>query len=309
MKIWVGVTDRNWYDHLARLRPEEVNFWQPSGSRTFRVLQAGEPFLFKLHSPENFIVGGGFFVRYSPLPASLAWEAFEGKNGVTSLEDLISRVRRYRADDQSIDPVIGCNVLAEPFFLPRSEWISVPSNWAANIVQGKSYDTESEEGQKLWSAVQQFITLGHRVREATTFPPDQDDRRFGAEYLARGRLGQGAFRVLVTDAYLRRCAVTGEKTLPVLEAAHIKPFALNGPNSVKNGILLRSDLHKLFDLGYVTVTPALKLEVSSRLKVEWENGREYYAYHGKDLRCRPDDVGSYPSSEFLQWHNENTFKG
>ena len=139
--------------------------------------------------------------------------------------------------------------------------------------------------------------------------PDEDDRRFGAEYLTRGRLGQGAFRVLVTDAYLRRCAVTGEKTLPVLEAAHIKPFALHGPNYVRNGILLRSDLHKLFDLGYVTVTPDLRLEVSPRLKVEWENGREYYAYHGKELRCRPADAGNFPSGEFLQWHNENTFRG
>lgn len=70
MKIWVAVTDENWYEHLGRLAPEEVNFWQPSGSKTFRVLQAGEPFLFKLHSPQNFIVGGGFFVRYSALPAS-----------------------------------------------------------------------------------------------------------------------------------------------------------------------------------------------------------------------------------------------
>jgi putative restriction endonuclease len=309
MKIWVGVTDKNWYDHLTRLAPEEVNFWQPSGSRTFRVLQPGEPFLFKLHSPENFIVGGGFFVRYSALPASLAWEAFEGKNGVHSLKDLISRVRQYRVDDQSIDPVIGCNVLAEPFFLPRSEWIAVPSTWAANIVQGKSYDTESEEGAKLWSTVQQFLVSRWRVRDAATYLSDDNDRRFGAEYLTRGRLGQGAFRVLVTDAYLRRCAVTGEKTLPVLEAAHIKPFARQGPNFVRNGILLRSDLHKLFDLGYVTVTPDLRLEVSPRLKLEWENGREYYAYHGKELRFRPADAGNSPSGEFLQWHNENTFRG
>jgi putative restriction endonuclease len=94
----------------------------------------------------------------------------------------------------------------------------------------------------------------------------------------------------------------------VLEAAHIKPYALEGPHSVKNGILLRSDLHKLFDLGYVTVTPTLKLEVSRRLKAEWENGREYYAYHGKELMCRPTDAASFPSREFLQWHNENTFK-
>jgi hypothetical protein len=83
--MWVGVTDKNWYEHLARLAPEEVNFWQPSGSRTFRILQAGEPFLFKLHSPHNYIVGGGFFVRYSALPASLAWDAFEASPALEHL--------------------------------------------------------------------------------------------------------------------------------------------------------------------------------------------------------------------------------
>ena len=214
MKIWVGVTDKNWYEHLIRVAPEEVNFWQPSGSRTFRVLQPGEPFLFKLHSPENFIVGGGFLVRYSALPASLAWDAFERKNGVASLDNLILRVPPYRVDDRSIDPVIGCNVLAEPFFLPRSEWIPVPSTWALNIVQGKTYESDSEEGRKLWSAVQERITLSQRVQDAGSPSSSENDRRFGAEYLAQGRLGQGAFRVLVTDAYLRRCAVTGERTLP-----------------------------------------------------------------------------------------------
>ncbi len=310
MKIWIGVTDKNWYEHLARLAPEEVNFWKPSGSANFRVLQPGEPFLFKLHSPHNFIVGGGFFVRYSALPASLAWEAFEEKNGVTSLADLIARVRKYRTDDGSVDPVIGCNVLAEPFFLPPSQWIAIPPSWATSIVQGKSYDTDSAEGQSLWNAVQQFLGVGQCIRDpAAEDPAISGERRFGAEYLARGRLGQGAFRVLVTDAYLRRCAVTGEKTLPVLEAAHIKPYSSAGPHAIKNGILLRSDLHKLFDLGYVTVTPTLTLEVSSRLKAEWENGREYYAYHGKVLRNLPADGGHIPDRQFLQWHNENTFKG
>lgn len=43
MKLWVGVTDQYWFDDLARQQPDEVNFWQPSGSRNFRVLQPGEP--------------------------------------------------------------------------------------------------------------------------------------------------------------------------------------------------------------------------------------------------------------------------
>jgi putative restriction endonuclease len=61
MKIWVGVTDEDWFTRLGLLKPDEVNFWQPSGSRTFRAIQSGEPFLFKLHSPKNFIVGGRIF--------------------------------------------------------------------------------------------------------------------------------------------------------------------------------------------------------------------------------------------------------
>lgn len=146
----MAVTDKNWYEHLVRLTPEEVNFWQPSGSRTFRVLQPGEPFLFKLHSPENFIVGGGFFVRYSTLPASLAWDAFEQKNGVATLSDLILRVRRYRIDDQSVDPIIGCNVLAEPFFLPRSRNCNIgrltPGTYrAGNFFNGTTKDSSGVE--------------------------------------------------------------------------------------------------------------------------------------------------------------------
>lgn len=89
-----------------RLAPDEVNFWQPSGTRNFKVLQSGEPFLFKLHAPHNFIVGGGFFVRYSALPASLAWDAFGQKNGVTSLSDLRERVHRYCPKVDTLEHVV-----------------------------------------------------------------------------------------------------------------------------------------------------------------------------------------------------------
>jgi len=308
MKIWVGVTDEDWFQRLSLLRPDEVNFWQPSGSRTFRALEPGEPFLFKLHSPQNFIVGGGHFVRSSPLPASLAWDAFGEKSGVSSYEQLLTRVRRYRRDESSVsvDPVIGCNVLAAPFFLSRPQWIPVPEGWALNIVQGKTYDSEVAEGAALWQAVQDASTVG-RSESEVDMPPITADR-FGAEYLTRSRLGQGAFRVLVIDAYQRRCAVTGEKTLPVLEAAHIKPYARQGMHHVNNGILLRSDLHKLFDVGYVTVTPDLRLKVSSRLREDWHNGREYYAHKGQSLGFLPEDPAWRPNAEYLKWHNDKVFK-
>jgi putative restriction endonuclease len=99
MRLWVGVTDFDWFRFLAT-RPgiDEVNFWQPSGGVEFKALSPGEPFLFKLHSPRNFIVGGGFFAHWSPLPVSLAWDAFGEKNGATSLSEMRSRLAKcYRS--------------------------------------------------------------------------------------------------------------------------------------------------------------------------------------------------------------------
>jgi putative restriction endonuclease len=75
-----------------------------------------------------------------------------------------------------------------------------------------------------------------------------------------------------------------------------------------NGILLRSEPHKLCDLGYVTVTPTLELLVSKRLKGERQNGEEYYAHHGHPLGGGPQAPAERPSAELLAWHSENRFR-
>ncbi len=302
MKIWVGITDKKWFDFLRVRAPEEVNFWQPSARRRAAVLEAGAPFLFKLHAPHNFIVGGGIFVRYSALPAHLAWEAFGPNNGVEDYLSLRRRVERYRNTPIVGDPEIGCNVLNSPFFWEEAAWIQIPDGWAPNIVQGRSYSSTDADGARLWSAVNErlYPIPANQVSEAP---------RFGTDYLTRARLGQGAFRVLVTDAYQRRCSVTGERTLPVLQAAHIRPYADSGPHLVANGLLLRSDLHTLFDRGYITVTERLHVEVSPRIREEFENGREYYKHHGQALQVLPGAGVERPSAEFLRWHNERCFLG
>jgi putative restriction endonuclease len=301
MNLWLAVTDSDWFSFLRDRRPDEVNFWQPSGGRQFRALAPGEPFLFKLHSPKNYVVGGGFFVRHTALPCSLAWEAFGTNNGVPDMRVFRDRIRKYRraeADAPTPDPVIGCNVLAEPFFWPEQDWIPVPADWAPNIVQGKTYETTRSPGAELWASVLQRL---HSLRDY------EEAERYGTEFLTRARLGQGAFRVLVTDAYHRRCAITGERTLPVLEAAHIKPYSEEGPHRVTNGLLLRSDLHILFDKGYLTVTPEYRVEVSHRIREEFENGRDYCAHHGQQLLVLPDEASDRPGRPFLKWHNESRF--
>src|SRR6267154_2260972 len=125
MRLYVGVTDFNWYSQLsARTNIDEVNFWSPGGTR-FKVLSPGELFLFKLKSAhDHAIVGGGIFAHDTLLPLSMAWLAFGEKNGVTSLDEMRTRIRRYQseANRNERDPKIGCRLLQQPFFFPRDQW-------------------------------------------------------------------------------------------------------------------------------------------------------------------------------------------
>lgn len=313
MKFWIGVTDNKWFEFLSARSPDEVNFWRPSGLGSFQAVPAESLFLFKLHYPHNFIAGGGYFIKHSNVPLSLAWEAFGEKNGAASLEELRLRIEKFRTKKPpEHDPVIGCTILANPFFFGRNDWIPAPPDWSSNIVQGKTYDTNEEVGKRLWIQVQERLQVAYAKQTAAAHAipiAAEEVPRYGTEFLTRARLGQGAFRVLVTEAYGRRCAVTGERTLPALEAAHIKPFAKSGPNLTANGLLMRSDLHRLFDLGYLSVTPRLHVVVSRKIKEEYENGRDYYALDGKVLAVMPVVARDQPSGQFLQWHNENVYLG
>ncbi|HEX6981322.1 MAG TPA: HNH endonuclease [Balneolaceae bacterium] len=307
MKFYIGVTDNDWFRFLAHYEPDEANFWRPSSTMNFRAIRAGAPFLFKLKAPNNYIVGGGFFVKHLILPLSLAWDAFGIKNGAATYDRFRQLIMNLRQQD-GLNPSIGCTILTEPFFFAREDWIPVPSNWSKNIVQGKTYSTEDVIGENLWNRVQERMDDKRQEGKEPELVYE-DEVRYGKKYEIRSRIGQGAFRVLVTDAYQRRCAVTGEKTLPVLEAAHIKPYAESGPNSISNGLLLRSDMHILFDKGYMTLDNDLNVEISRRIKEEYQNGREYYAYHGKRLSNIPPDLHEQPSSGFLEWHQHEVYKG
>jgi putative restriction endonuclease len=306
IRLLVAVTDRDWFEYL-RTKPAltEVNFWAPGAAR-FKALEAGELFLFKLHAPLNFIVGGGVFAYANTLPCSLAWEAFGEGNGASSLAEMRKRIIKYRRIDATVreDFSIGCRILTQPFFFEERDWISVPTSWSPNIVTFKTYDASDGDGGVLWAAVQERLAKS----QAPLVPVVPDQARYGTPILVRPRLGQGAFRVMVTDAYRRRCAITGERTLPALEAAHIKPFAEGGSHNPSNGLLLRRDIHALFDTGYVTVTPDLRFNVSRRIKEEFENGRQYYQYHGQSI-VPPNSPNWTPDTTSLTWHNEQRYLG
>ncbi len=303
VNLYVGITDYEWFKFLSTLPSvDEVNFWQPGGRTNFKALQPGELFLFKLHSPRNFIVGGGVFARADILPTSLVWEAFGQFNGAPTISVMRQRIAFYRdqPDDPRQDYVIGCRVLTQPFFFQENDWIPIPASWSPHIQQGRTYETTAGDGRALWETVQD--------RWSRQPIPLMAGARYGEPILIRPRLGQGAFRVSVTDLYQRRCAVTGEKTLPILDAAHIRPYADGGDHTVTNGLLLRTDVHRLFDLGYVTVSSDGRFEVGRRLKEDFENGRHYYEMHGREL-AKPRELDERPTREALEWHQTNRFLG
>ncbi|HEX4825834.1 MAG TPA: HNH endonuclease [Candidatus Polarisedimenticolaceae bacterium] len=315
MDLFVAVTDGDWHELLSSTPGlDEANFWQPGGNTVFRALQPGGLFLFKLHAPRNVIVGGGFFAHASLYPVSLAWDAFGEKNGATTLEEMRRRIEKYRKQKPQPhdDYKIGCIILEEPFFFDREDWIPQPADWHPNIVQGKGYDTSDVVGRRLWDDVQQRLARRTARMTGTAAAPAasiaEPAARFGKPTIMTPRLGQGSFRVIVTDAFERRCAVTKERTLPALEAAHIRPYGQGGEHRVDNGLLLRRDLHALFDRGYVTVTPEYKFEVSRRLKEDFENGRDYYALQGRELWL-PMALAERPNSQYLHWHNRERYLG
>jgi len=306
VRAYVAVTDKDWYQFLeGRPDLDEVNFWQPGGNRVFGTLKAGEPFLFKLHYPDNAIVGGGFLAHASLVEAGVAWDAFGEKNGAPSYAEMRRRIERYRRtpSDSRASYQIGCIILVEPFFWSRRDWIPAPADFSRNIVQGKTYDLTTPTGSRLWNQVMERLQVGRGGRVAE---PDEAVRRRPVEVLQR--LGQGAFRILVTDLYERRCAITREKALPVLQAAHIQPVASGGSHRLSNGLLLRSDVHTLFDRGYLTVTPERRVRVSRRLKADFDNGEHYYQLEGSTLWVPPSPEAQ-PRRDLLEWHSDTVFRG
>ncbi|MDO4540535.1 MAG: HNH endonuclease [Syntrophomonadaceae bacterium] len=308
MKMYVGLTDYNWFKSLKQAECDEVNFWKPGGQANFRAVEEGELFLFKLHSPRNYIAGGGFFLKSSILPASLAWDAFGTANGNHSYEELVNRVYKYRKTGRLTgpDPCIGCIILSMPFFFKEEDWIPMPIDWSPRIQQGKIYDTQNLTGLRLYNQVQERLSA---QRYEAMMVAENGQNRYGKEQIVKPRVGQGAFKVLITDAYQRRCAITGEKTLPVLEAAHIKPYSMEGPHAINNGLLLRRDYHTLFDRGYITIDKHMTVEVSPRIKEDFGNGRDYYARHGSKLMVLPNRKDQLPDIRYLEWHNENVYWG
>lgn len=129
-------------------------------------------------------------------------------------------------------------------------------------------------------------------------PRGQEDGRDWTLREVVARRGQAAFRQKLIDVFQGRCAISGCDVLAVLEAAHITPYLGPATNEVSNGLLLRADLHTLWDLGLIAIDPeALTVWISPAI-----SDAMYRGFHGQAI-AMPPPRHLRPSIEALraQW--------
>jgi hypothetical protein len=148
------------------------------------------------------------------------------------------------------------------------------------------------------------VEAAQEEADANPRPPlgtEQEAREWEMRAVALRR-GQAEFRAKLLDAYDRRCAITDCAVVDILEAAHIVPFREGGESSnrVDNGLLLRSDLHALFDLGLVWIDPRGLVQVAEKLYAS-----EYVSLRGRRLRV-PTQAAEHPHGDHLTRHRVNT---
>ena len=313
----VANTDLRWFRHFCPddqlVVVDEVNFWRPFAQQEFRALQPGQPLFFRLKSPAAAVAGFGFFAVEHALSVPLAWDFFGAKNGDATLLDFAGRIEAYRARTACgraarTGAKLSCLVLRDAVFLPKRQWIpwGIGEGWSPRVQTYKRYGLEAESGRLLASLLRNLHPLAvPDLRDEFQLVTADTRVRITGDFAQRS--GQGTFKVRLLKAYAGRCAITGEHSVPELDAAHIQPYLGPGSNHVQNGLVLRTDLHRLYDGGYVTVTPDLRFEVSGRLRDEFENGKAYYEMAGRRVAV-PRDRREQPSQAALLWHAESVFK-
>jgi putative restriction endonuclease len=125
------------------------------------------------------------------------------------------------------DYEVGCIMISQPAFFARDDWIA---DWHPRIQGGKTIDVARDDGQRILGDCLQRTARLRRQAE----PLVDELRRYGAPHTVQPRLGQGTFRIAVTGAY-GACAVSGEHSLPALEAAHVRPYAQGGEHALPTG--------------------------------------------------------------------------
>ena len=257
------------------------------------------------------MIGGfGYLSSSVNISIKLAWESFGERNGVTSLQAMVDVISKYRKQQLSQHSLVGCRVIVDPIFFSEEDYIEVPSSWSNSIVSGKTYDAFDPDIENLLHQISlrtgQRKTPRLKTGSSTEFADEGEEflgpnkPKFGDPSLVSRRLGQGAFRVKIIEIYGGKCAVTGTSVLETLDAAHISPYGADGNHDTTNGLLLRKDIHALFDAGLMWIDSDYTVQFHGSV-FELNLGNTYKQYHKRKLNL-PRQDRHWPDLVLLEKH-------
>lgn len=304
--IAVSPTDHDWFMQLRDgLDHDQVNFWTPT-PWNIRQLTAGDWFYFLLKAPIRKLAGYGTFALYENMSASQAWRRFGTGNGVQSLAELVARTTKYAGQHSNSfeltdDPIIGCIILNNPIFWDEKEFVAPEDAglpFPREVVKVKYFEAPSAIAFPSASP----DASSSQVTPAPFDLVDSEGKNYRATRVGE-RVGKSIFRHNVLEAYEYQCAISGETCREVLEAAHIQPYVNEQSNDVRNGLALRSDIHRLFDAGLITIGMDHRVLVSDYL-----DSSEYRSLAGREMRL-PTNPQQRPASNALNFHQRLVFRG
>jgi hypothetical protein len=209
--------------------------------------------------------------------------------------------------------IVAVGEAIEVYKKPSGSW-SVDLMWLQHLVSrlkddpipkgsyGQTAQTVNRANSRTSRFLDDWLAGGSSATKRRTKDMIPEHRRRVLREIAQRR-GQAAFRAELMAIYNERCAITGSRCIEVLEAAHIVPYADGGSTGWRNGILLRSDIHTLFDLHLITIDETGKVRVSPRLTSE-----DYRQYHGMMAKL-PSNPKHRPTKAALRAHASITLKG
>ncbi len=267
-----------------------VNFWTPT-PWNIKQLNKGSRLYFMLKAPIRQIGGFGEFIEYRDLTPEQAWNQFGYRNGRTSKHEFINSIQNYidknskKSGSQPIDIntyEIGCIILDNCEFWNNAIFINPADHnidFATQVVKIKYFD--------------QYDPFMQSQEERDNFNLINEPRE-NKPTVTNSRERQSEFKGRILKAYHSRCCISGETISELLEAAHVQEYRNTSSNHVQNGLLLRIDIHRLYDNHLLFIDSNYIIHVSNLV-----TSQQYRQLHGQTITL-PDLDYSWPSKEALE---------
>ena len=286
----IAPTDYTWFETLRQNNLNSfVNFWTPTPWKV-KSLSKGSRLYFMLKSPIRKCAGFGNFLDYKEMSMNQAWIEFGRRNGCSSKEELRKKITLYleKNSKQTLrnkdDYKIGCIILSNCEYWKDEEYLNVEDfsiSFPKEVVKLKYFKNDD--------LIKSSLSLPEKKDFELVFAKKEI-----SETLITKREGQAQFKRRMLETYSNRCCISGEETPELLEAAHIQPYINSKSNHSQNGLLLRKDLHTLFDNGLLNISQLYKIRLSPQIKSKY-----YLDFEGKSLSLPLEEI-NYPSKQALK---------